>query len=906
MKKQNAKWCHLTVHAIEKELHTDASCGLSCKEARLRYRSQGANTLFDPSPKTDGRVFAQLARDPAWLLLGLGCLVALCFRKIALTVSILVCMSVGILYALLCFKKEREYKSRLAAYRMPTVTVIRDGKRYTTSARGIVLGDLILLRSGDLVPCDCRLARSENLCVQTLCRENDGKLCYLPQEKCAKTLYGYEEDVSLMQAENMLCGGARITKGVAYAIAIAVGENTELGRDRNFEMPAEKKDGSAQRGSTRLIPYLRIYRFAIFAAFLPITVLGVLTSSADFGILSVFLSVCALTASASTAYLSLFFYETEMRAERDCAFSCSQWQDHAIFKSDRAAVQLSQITDLFVMGHCATSDGKTHLLRVWLGDGEVALEKDHTIPSISGLAEAFCLLDDNAARELTSENLTVWRDTFSLFLHEILHISGYDSEALRMRTLDTRLLPAKSAENQMLEVRMHDKTQRILFSNSLQWIRHCACYEKDGEIRPLDPARRQALIEEIERREEQNSALQIVLRKQNCDLCLVGVAALGERMQDELPTVLQGLASCGIRTSIFLKGTRKTEGMYAADLRLRAEDTYVEKMRSNQLCENDFIEKYRVLQGFTTREVAELIDKMKKNGRKIAVMSVERADEVLQQSADLFIACDGEIYHKYGPSDTIFEPLPREGSVHSSRASQSMRRACDLLVCRADHNNGGLFAILKARLACQSTAIRTESLLSFLLFSQIARLAALLLAVCTGFGLLDASHLLYCGLILETVAVFLLSSVSISGRVIQSVSKFSKRLPLTATLHCKKGYLVPVLSIACVMLLGFVLSLCGALDKAEAIPTVLFSLLITQSSRLLIQVFGLSDRVVPSSTWFVLLLALLPPILAAVLSFLFPPCNRLFHLGAIGPFSVGLIVLMPLLSLLFERVFSKK
>ena len=98
MDKSNEKWAHLTVHAIEKELHTDASCGLSCKEARLRYRSEGANTLFDPKKEPLTPVFKRLLRDPAWVLLLFVCLVAICFRAFALVLSNLICGMIGVLF----------------------------------------------------------------------------------------------------------------------------------------------------------------------------------------------------------------------------------------------------------------------------------------------------------------------------------------------------------------------------------------------------------------------------------------------------------------------------------------------------------------------------------------------------------------------------------------------------------------------------------------------------------------------------------------------------------------------------------------------------------------------------------------------------------------------------------------
>lgn len=100
--------------------------------------------------------------------------------------------------------------------------VRRDGAEYSIDADDLVLGDIVLLGPGDVVPADCRIIEAVSLEVDasTLTGES------LPVKKRAES--SFEEQ--LADRDSMLFDGTAIASGRAEAVVVAVGEATEARR----------------------------------------------------------------------------------------------------------------------------------------------------------------------------------------------------------------------------------------------------------------------------------------------------------------------------------------------------------------------------------------------------------------------------------------------------------------------------------------------------------------------------------------------------------------------------------------------------------------------------------------------------------------------------------------------------
>ena len=125
----------------------------------------------------------------------------------------------------------QEYRSEKALEKLAnlvphTCTVLRDGRVLDNfPARELVVGDLVLLATGDRVPADCRVVDSVELTADesSLTGENH------PVVKTGEGLGVVGATPPVTQQTNVVFCGTLISAGRGRALVLAVGQNTEFG-----------------------------------------------------------------------------------------------------------------------------------------------------------------------------------------------------------------------------------------------------------------------------------------------------------------------------------------------------------------------------------------------------------------------------------------------------------------------------------------------------------------------------------------------------------------------------------------------------------------------------------------------------------------------------------------------------
>ena len=183
--------------------------GLSSSEAAARLDRDGPNVLAPPPrPSTLRRFAAELLHFFAvmlWVASGLALLAGLP----ELTVAI---VAVIVFNAAFTFVQERRADraaERLRSLLPRRVTVRRDGTRVEVDARDVVVGDLLLLGSGDRVPADATLTTAVAALVDT------------------SLLTGESVATSVETGEDVFAG-TFLVEGEAEAVVTAVAGDTRL------------------------------------------------------------------------------------------------------------------------------------------------------------------------------------------------------------------------------------------------------------------------------------------------------------------------------------------------------------------------------------------------------------------------------------------------------------------------------------------------------------------------------------------------------------------------------------------------------------------------------------------------------------------------------------------------------
>jgi Ca2+-transporting ATPase len=124
----------------------------------------------------------------------------------------------------------------------PTSRVVRDGKTLIIPSSEIVIGDIVYIEDGSIVPADIRLIESSNLKIQEASLTGES----VPVEKDAKQLYN--QKIPLGDRKNMCYSSSIVTYGNGVGIVVAIGMKTEIGQiakmlseQKEQETPMKKK-----------------------------------------------------------------------------------------------------------------------------------------------------------------------------------------------------------------------------------------------------------------------------------------------------------------------------------------------------------------------------------------------------------------------------------------------------------------------------------------------------------------------------------------------------------------------------------------------------------------------------------------------------------------------------------------
>ncbi len=123
------------------------------------------------------------------------------------------------------------------------VKVIRGGKTELISQNELVVGDILLLGTGDRIPADGRLLSATELQVDESALTGES----VPVEKDAEFV-AEKKNLPLAERINMLYGGNYITSGYGKMVVTAVGDRTEMGHiakelsgEKNGSTPLQEK-----------------------------------------------------------------------------------------------------------------------------------------------------------------------------------------------------------------------------------------------------------------------------------------------------------------------------------------------------------------------------------------------------------------------------------------------------------------------------------------------------------------------------------------------------------------------------------------------------------------------------------------------------------------------------------------
>jgi P-type Mg2+ transporter len=196
--------------------------GLDASEAERRLREVGPGSLGERRAVSMYRVLSQQLRSPLLLLLVVAAVISAITREwvdAGMVLSIVV-LSVGV-------GARREYKGQAAAAALAArirarATVVRSGASVRVPADQVVVGDIILLAAGSLVPADAVVIEASD--------------CHVSEAVLTGEAFSVQKTPGILSAatplarrSNAVYLGSNVQSGTARCLVVATGTSSEYG-----------------------------------------------------------------------------------------------------------------------------------------------------------------------------------------------------------------------------------------------------------------------------------------------------------------------------------------------------------------------------------------------------------------------------------------------------------------------------------------------------------------------------------------------------------------------------------------------------------------------------------------------------------------------------------------------------
>ncbi len=732
--KNTNKW-HLTDgEECVGTLSSDATRGLSSRDAAGRLKRNGKNDIWKIKRASVKGYALEVLSDLATVLLIVTAALAAVFDYRAEAVAICVILLVGGVLRVVTYIRAQRIFETMSRAVIPKTGVVRDGRVHMISSEDVVTGDILLLFAGDTVPADARIIQADNLAVsEDRITENKGAV-----PKSAATL---DEgiSVSVERRSNMLFAATTVVSGNARAVVTSTGRRTYVAaRHGGLVIPA----GEEIALISRLEVWCRYASLIMLGAVVVITFAALLRSSGAGNAASVFLSAISLAVASMSEYFC---------AIGRIIIANSVWaiKDSAAVK-DAAAVEKIAETDCIIV---ASAD--------MLKSGEITVDGGFSAEgAFSGALESkifdrlLWMIHATtgalpAGVSFGGRGGDAYYDTVRRVCAENasspLKPDGYSVRAYR-RAGDDR-----SGGVDTVLISANAEITAVCGGSYARILALCSDYEADGEVRPLSDSVKRRIAEMCAEYEGEMATVIAVAKSETPfnnltkihaiqeKMTFVGFVALAEPLADNAAENIAVMRDAGYSFVLLSKGTDTEKAIAEKSGILRNTDRILAERECADLysfsLDKGECALVNIPSGQAGAHAAEqLVAALKRGGRHTAYIGSRPADIRAMTGADVSFA------------SVTDAPAVRTPLVLSSRADVPVSA-----------ESGGFVGAVSAVGASRSALLKIRQAISYMLSSQIARLAIMIGGAFFGSPLMNSVQLLILGLIVDFIAVLCIS-----------------------------------------------------------------------------------------------------------------------------------------------------
>ena len=782
---------------LERIFRTDGAKGLGEGEAQRRLR-HGRNTVWEVKTASAGRYAVRSLFDLTTVILILTVVACAFFDFGDAALAILCTLFIGRVARVGIYIWSERVFEKNASLALPRAKVVRGGNVKIIAADRIVTGDVIILDTGDTVPCDIRLTAADNILIsEGNITGNDGIV-----SKNSDIIIS-EGEVPVTMRKNMLYAGSTVISGFAIGIAVATGDDTLICTREGRTVLAGEKDVSTVE---KLSDWGRICSICLIAMALVITAVGLFVGGGD--LFEVFLPSIAMAAAGLSEYISAigsFAWAYKLKCDTDAK--------SVLLKASVA--EKAANTELLILRNVNVVKSKKNTLHSYYEGEKLTMmgTKEADIPAKLLRLACYCT-GATPEGSVVSGALATRQKTEGVLPYALVRTLCEESReaiAKEERYTIVQHLPAVDRESLGIDCVLLARGNDFYFSalGRVEDILSMCAYQRKGEDKaPLsDSDREKILAYAVELRRHGVTVAAVGFRDSHynnlrrvsvlqSNMCFEGFIAVADRPEEGVVQYLTDFRTSGGKIVIF------------------SEDGEVDKF----YCEAEGI--YKTGDIFLSAKESREVKNISFEKDDLIIIETPRGADGLRERIRLSkLLCESGLvstYVGYGIEDMwCMKTADSAFAVNTPQGllPQGIRTACHGI---AESQSGGLMAVCNIIRKCRCAMISIRNALKYPIVSHVARLILMLVCAAAGLVMPTAPILVLWGVIIDFAVAFATVSIKNNKAVpdfdINHISQApdSKRSVILPTMY---GSLLAVLCVITPFITGELMKYAGMIPE---------------------------------------------------------------------------------------------
>lgn len=619
-----------TVEEVLKQVGSK-ELGLTSEQARKSREKCGWNELAEGKKKNIVQIFFEQYKDFLVLILIASAVISGMLGDVESAAVIVTVITVNAILGTIQTVKAEQSLQSLKKLSGPEAKVLRDGTAIQLPARELVVGDVILLEAGDMVPADGRLIENASLKVDESALTGES----LAVEKSMDTIL---EKASLGDRTNMLFSGSFVTYGRGKAVVTEIGMQTEVGKIAGLLKSTSEKQTPLQMSLEKFGKKLSILILIFCGILFAVSVFRGEEISSAF-MFAVALAVAAIPEALSSIVTIVLSFGTQKMAK-----------EHAIIRKLQAVEGLGSVSVI-----CSDKTGTLTQNKMTVEDYYIDGKRiPATAMDIADPGQR-CLLDYSIlCNDSTNENGVEIGDPTETALINLGSRYGVEAASVRKQYPRIGELPFDSDRKMMSTRHLIDGEDRIIVKGAVDNLleRTERIWTKDG-LRDItaedkDKIQRQNQKFSMEglrvlaftyREIPENYTLTI---KDENHLVFLGLIAMMDPPREESKTAVTECIKAGIRP-VMITGDHKITAAAIAkrvgilhDLSEACEGADIEKMSDEEL--QEFVPNISVYARVSPEHKIRIVRAWQEKGKIVAMTGDGVNDAPALKQADIGVA----------------------------------------------------------------------------------------------------------------------------------------------------------------------------------------------------------------------------------------------------------------------------